>query len=236
MNQNELYDLQTIRVMQRILNPDSNCIDIGCHTGVFLDEIIKFSPVGSHFAFEPIPSLFLELSEKFSTNEKVTISNVAASDKSGEVSFQHVVSNPGYSGLKRRRYDRENEIVQEITVKSELLDNVVPLDVKIDLIKIDVEGAEFQVLRGASKILKRSNPVLIFEHGLGAADYYGTKPEDLFDFLVGECNYAIFIMEEWLSSNRAKHLDKAEFCDEFNSGRNFYYMSTHRSHISHPTA
>ena len=235
MNQNELYDLQTIRVMQRILNPGSNCIDIGCHTGVFLDEIIKFSPFGSHFAFEPIPSLFSELTERFSTNEKVTVSNVAASDKSGEVSFQHVVSNPGYSGLKRRRYDRENEFVQEITVKSELLDNVVPLDVKIDLIKIDVEGAEFQVLRGASKILKRSNPVLIFEHGLGAADYYGTKPEDLFDFLVVECHYAIFTMEKWLSSNRAKHLDKAEFCDEFYSGRNFYYMGTHRSHVSYLT-
>jgi FkbM family methyltransferase len=235
MNQNELYDLQTIRVMQRILNPESNCIDIGCHTGVFLDEIIKIAPFGSHFAFEPIPSLFLELSARFSTNEKVTISNVASSDKSGEVSFQHVVSNPGYSGLKRRRYDRDNEIVQEITVKSELLDNVVPLNVKIDLIKIDVEGAEFQVLRGASKILKGSNPVLIFEHGLGGADYYGTKPEDLFDFLVVECNYAIFIMEEWLSSNRAKYLDKAEFCDEFNSGRNFYYMGTHRSQVSYVT-
>jgi hypothetical protein len=43
MDQNQIYDLQVVEVMKRVLNEKSNCIDIGCHAGVFLDYILQFS-------------------------------------------------------------------------------------------------------------------------------------------------------------------------------------------------
>ena len=94
--------------------------------------------------------------------------------------FKFVESNPGYSGLKERKYDRPNEIVKDIVVKTDLLDEIIPSGEKIDFIKIDVEGAELQVLKGGMELIRRNKPVIIFEHGLGAADCYNTKPVDIF--------------------------------------------------------
>jgi FkbM family methyltransferase len=72
-----------------------------------------------HFAFEPIPELSDELSRNF---PKVNVYKLALSDKAGTSTFQHVVSNPSYSGLRRRQFDRPNEVVQETAVRTDLLD------------------------------------------------------------------------------------------------------------------
>lgn len=225
MDRNQLYDLQTIEVMRRVLQNDSNCIDVGCHSGVMLDELIKLAPNGCHYAFEPLEDLFKGLVQKFGGRENVRIRNSALSDSSGTVTFQHVVSNPGYSGLRHRSYDRPNEEIREILVPTEMLDDVIPESTRIAFIKIDVEGAELQVFKGAVKTLKRSRPIIVFEHGLGAADFYGTTPEEVFDLLVSECELKCFTMERWLASDGADSLTRAAFCDEFRSGRNYYFMA-----------
>lgn len=225
MDQNELYDQQTFEVMKRVITADSNCIDVGCHSGVMLDEILKLSPNGSHFAFEPLPELYKGLTKKFASYHKIKIFNTALSDSTGTVTFQHVVTNPGYSGLKQRRYDRPDEVIQEITVETMKLDEILPDSMRIAFIKIDVEGAELQVLRGAIQTIKRSHPVIVFEHGLGAADCYGTSPEVVFDLLTSDCGLRCFTMEQWLESVGEKCLSRNEFCDEFRSGRNYYFLA-----------
>ncbi|MEZ4983026.1 MAG: FkbM family methyltransferase [Saprospiraceae bacterium] len=68
-----------------------------------------------------------------------------------KTTFNYVVSNPAYSGLQKRRYDRPNEIDEKIEVETDLLDNVLAEDTRIDFMKIDVEGGEFFVLKGAQK-------------------------------------------------------------------------------------
>ena len=59
---------------------------------------------------------------------------------------------------------------------------MIPDTINIDFIKIDVEGAEFLVLSGAKNILLKSKPVVVFEYGLGASDFYGTDPEMMFGY------------------------------------------------------
>jgi FkbM family methyltransferase len=225
MNMNELYDLQTIEIMTRILSKDSNCLDIGCHQGTMLSEMLKFAPLGVHSGFEPLPDMYQGLQEKFGEMRNVRLYNCALSDSAGQVTFQHVVSNPGYSGLRRRRYDRENELIQEITVQTELLDNIVERGFPIRFIKIDVEGAELQVLRGGVETIKANKPVIVFEHGLGAADYYGTKPEDIFELLVSMCGLRLFTLGEWLEFEGKKSLGEEAFCDHFYSGRHYYFCA-----------
>jgi hypothetical protein len=53
------------------------------------------------------------------------------------------------------------------------------------LIKIDVEGAEVNVMRGAAATLERHRPHVVFEHGVGGADLYGSASGELFDLLDG---------------------------------------------------
>lgn len=224
MDQNQLYDIQTVEVMRRVLRKESNCIDVGCHAGVFLDEILQISPEGFHYGFEPLPDLYDALRAKFQDRSNVSIRNSALSDVSGEVTFQHVVSNPGYSGLKQRRYDRPNEEIQQISVVTERLDDLIPDSMAVAFIKIDVEGAELQVLRGAVKTLIRCRPIVVFEHGLGAADFYGTEPEMVFDLFV-DCGLRCFTMEQWLASSGRADLSREEFCNEFRGGRNYYFMA-----------
>jgi FkbM family methyltransferase len=76
-------------------------------------------------------------------SSNVHVYDLAASDSVGTSSFDYVVSNPDYSGLKKRRYDRMDEIDRSIEVRTDLLDNVIARENigRVVFIKIEVEGA-----------------------------------------------------------------------------------------------
>jgi FkbM family methyltransferase len=224
-DKNRLYDIQTLEIMKRVLQEDSNCVDVGCHQGSILREMLRFAPKGTHFAFEPIPSMYQGLRKAFGSRANLHLYDYALSDTAGTTSFQHVVSNPGYSGLRQRRYDRPHEQVQEIVVKTNLLDSIVPAHIPIRFIKVDVEGAELHVFKGAVETIKNSRPIIVFEHGLGAADYFGTHPGDIHDLLTGRCGLRLFLMAEWLESNGEASLSREAFCEQFSSGDNYYFMA-----------
>lgn len=213
------YDLQTLQVMDRVLKPNSNCIDVGCYKGDMLREMIRRSPYGRHFAFEPNPHQYSFIKELFT---EIEIHNVALSSSTGEATFQWCVSSPALSGLARRECTQK-EKVEELTVRTVLLDDMIPEDVHIDLIKVDVEGAEYQVFQGAVRTMARCRPVVVFEHGLGGADQFGTKPEQVFDLLQEECGLELSLMEDWLKGREP--LTRKAFASEFNSHRNFYFMA-----------
>src|SRR4029453_2977200 len=101
-------------VMERVLGRTSNCIDIGPSTGAILEHLVRLAPCGTHFAFEPLPEFHESLVRKFPS---VTVYNLALSDTAASTPFQHVITNPAYSGLRRRRYERPDETVKEIVVQ-----------------------------------------------------------------------------------------------------------------------
>ncbi|NJK61124.1 MAG: FkbM family methyltransferase, partial [Oscillatoriales cyanobacterium SM2_1_8] len=111
--------------------------------------------------------------------------------------------------------------LREITVPVVRLDDAIPATVKIAWIKIDVEGGEQQVLAGATGLLKRDRPYVVFEHGLGAADCYGTTPETIWD-LFTECTLAVSTLERWLEGKAA--LDREGFRQAFYSGE-YYFLA-----------
>ena len=219
ITQNQRYAAWTSKIMQKYLTETSNCVDVGSHKGELLKEMRTLAPKGKHYAFEPIPELFKDLKSKYNGN--TTVYNVALSDEKGTSSFQHIVSKPAYSGMKLRSLDH-NATVEEIQVKTEMLDNIVQDASSIDLIKIDVEGAELQVLKGAKKVLNESKPLVIFEHGLGASDHYGTKPEHIYG-LLSECGLAVSLLPDYLEGNAALSLD--QFKEQFYRGTNYYFVA-----------
>lgn len=220
--QNQRYDKQTKRVIREVCTHDTCCIDIGAHKGEVLDIMLKYAPGGKHFGFEPIPDMYRGLVEKYSSNKQCRIYDYALSDKAGSTSFNYVVSNPSYSGLVKRKYDRDNEEDTQIEVKTELLDNIIPSDVSPGLVKIDVEGGELLVLKGAVQTIKRARPVIIFEHGLGASDFYGATPDELYDLLTG-CGLRISTMEKWLSNRPC--LSKQKFSEHYHKKLDYYFIA-----------
>lgn len=219
--QNQRYDRQTHRVIQKVCKPGSNCVDVGCHKGEILDLFLKYAPQGAHWGFEPIPDLYDGLVKKYAATN-CRFFNIALSDKPGTSSFNYVVSNPSYSGLLKRNYDHPNEEDTQITVRTERLDALIPADAQIDLVKIDVEGGEILVLRGAVDTLTRCKPVVIFEHGLGASELYGATPEQVFE-LFEQCGLRVSLLSRFLKNQNP--LSKEEFSRHFYQKLNYYFIA-----------
>lgn len=176
-----------VALMERVLEPDSDCLDVGAHAGSVLGEMVRIAPRGRHVAWEPLPFLAKRLRARF---PDVEVREAALSDRGGEREFAHVLADPGWSGFVARPTP-SGGAVETLSVRVERLDDALPGAVRPAFVKIDVEGAEEEMLRGATETLRRHRPVIAFEHGLGSADHYGTTPESLHRKLAGELGYEI---------------------------------------------
>lgn len=214
------YDRETIAVIKRVLRHDSNAVDIGCHRGAILWEILRRAPKGMHEAFEPIPGLCTYLRHVFPS---VQVHNVALSHCAGEATFHHVKNRPGLSGFRRNESRTSADTVEVITVRTMRLDDILPANRPIDFIKIDVEGAEMEVLQGAIETIRRHRPVIVFEFGLGGADQYGTEPNTLYQLLVEQCGLRVSLMNRWLKGELA--LTQSAFVEHYENGLDFYFMA-----------
>jgi FkbM family methyltransferase len=174
------------------LAPDACCVDVGAHTGDVLAEMVRIAPRGRHIGFEPLPELATALRRRL---PGVEVREVALSDAPGSAPFVHVLDRPGWSGFKARPTpDGEAPRTETIEVAVERLDDALPDGYAPTLVKLDVEGAELAVLQGARATLAAHHPLLVFEHGLGSADHYGTGPGDVHDLLSGLA-YRIFDLQ-----------------------------------------
>lgn len=219
---NQRYDRLTRQVIRHVCRPDSNCVDVGCHKGEILDLLLQSAPNGIHYGFEPIPAMYQDLLSNYAGHSNCHFYDIALSNRKGSSSFNYVVSNPSYSGLLKRRYDRLNEEDTLITVHTEQLDEILPADIQVDLIKIDVEGGELMVLEGAVATLTRCKPIVIFEHGLGASELYGATPEQVFD-LLESCGLKVSLLDRFMKN--ASPFTKAAFANQYYQRLNYYFIA-----------
>ena len=159
-----LLDMDHLQTMLGFwLDATSNCVDVGAYRGRVLRMIEERAARGSHHAFEPIPHRAAALRVNY---PRVDVHEVAVSDHEGTAAFTIVDSREGFSGISDSLRPLPAPWQRhEVTVRVAALDDVLPDDYVPDFIKIDVEGAELAVLRGAERILE-SCPVLFMEHGV----------------------------------------------------------------------
>jgi FkbM family methyltransferase len=220
ITQNLKYDRLTKKIIKENVLSGSNCIDIGCHKGEILEILLNQAPDGTHFAFEPLPNFYNELEKKF--KDKATVFPFALSDKTGETVFHFVKNAPAYSGIQKRKYAVQEPDIEEINVQLKQLDEVIPENVKVDFIKIDVEGGEFDVLKGGKNLLANNKPLLIFEFGKGASDFYNVKPNELFDFLT-DLNYSIYSLVNFVGDNAP--FKKQAFEETYDKNKEYYFVA-----------
>ena len=158
--------------MRLSLAADANCIDVGANIGDILQDIVTIAPNGRHVAYEPLPELVTDLKRRF---PQVDVRDAAVSDASGEATFYRALPSHTRSSLTSHGLDPRD--VEQLRVRLEVLDEELPREYVPALVKIDVEGAEAAVLRGAKRLLGEHHPIVVFEHGMAAAAMGSTSGE-----------------------------------------------------------
>jgi FkbM family methyltransferase len=187
------------------LRPSSNYLDVGANKGYFLKGVTEVAPLGHHIAYEPLPELAAQLATKF---PGVEVRQAALSDKDGEASFTHVLGrgNQGYSKLVEGGSEKPayapDLATDNIVVYTQRLDDHLPEGWLPQIVKVDVEGAERLVFRGAMDTFRRAKPVIAFEH---VWDPEGS--EEVYGLLCDDIGLRIFDMEGYGPFSRSEFFD-----------------------------
>ena len=180
-----------ISLLSVLCQKNKTSIDIGANYGAYLSYMLPYSK--NCIGFEPNSYLAKVLSNAFKSKD-VKILNYALSDRFGTASLRVPIYHLGYSSIEPRNHFSgkiryENDVETQAVPMAQLDDFGFK---EVGLIKIDVEGHEFEVLRGARKTLTRERPYLIVEieerHRKGAVGA-------IIDYLI-ELEYDCFFLRE----------------------------------------
>jgi FkbM family methyltransferase len=218
ITRNELYDRLTEKVIKKVCHAKSVCVDIGANEGKILSMFIRHCPHATHYAFEPVPALYHLLKRKYSSAAKIY--ELAISDKNGTANFNHVITDPAFSGLLKRKYDKPEQD-ETIVVKTATLDTIIPTTESIRLIKLDIEGGEYDALSGASRLLQ-SNPYVLFEFGKAGAEAYKITPAMMYHFLISR-HYHINLLKDFLKGTAPLEFDVFEYY--YTSGKAYFFIA-----------
>lgn len=137
-------------------------IDIGASIGDYTVHMLNFSR--KCYAFEPVPDSAAELVERLAAfrHPRLRVETVALSDRAGDAQLRVLVGDTGRSSIEKENPVEKLGVVTVLTVPTKRLDDYDTIE-PVGCIKIDVEGHEDAVLRGARRLLLRDHPSLIIE-------------------------------------------------------------------------
>lgn len=151
-NSNHFFEIHMLDEISKLPYRNGICMDIGANVGnhtVFFSRFCNFDEV---WAYEPDPGSFELLKENVAKNTKRTVRlfNVAIGEKEGTVKMTD---------------NRDNPCINKVTTGKGKT-KIVPIttNLKVALMKIDVEGHEVAVIRGAYDVIDRERPELFIEH------------------------------------------------------------------------
>ena len=199
------FEPQTTDLIQKNIFSGNIVVDIGANIGFFTLIMSKgVKKEGKVFSFEPELENYKLLSKNVKENnlQNIILENKAVGNKNGSTEmYLASKENNIYSQSMHRIFS--SKIVSQnstpITIKIIKLDDFfekLDLIKKIDLIKIDVEGAEFDVLKGMNKILDSNKDLkIIMEFSLENLQDFGSKPDEVVDFLLKK-NFKLWKINE----------------------------------------
>lgn len=161
-------DLETVRFIEAHLRDGDGAIDVGAHTGAILKDIVRLSPSGRHHAVEPLPDLAGALRSEYPTatvHECILGSDAFVATTGGRSTINRNIDDPGYSSVRRQDHPRlKGARTETVPVEVRSLDCIAREVDSLSLVKIDVEGFEVEVLRGAESMLREQRPAIVLEH------------------------------------------------------------------------
>ncbi|MBW4034831.1 MAG: FkbM family methyltransferase [Proteobacteria bacterium] len=157
-----VYEPEVSAIFRRTLRPGMGVLDIGANIGYFsMLSAAIVGPTGHVFAVEPNQqnARLLEASRRLNDFAQITLVHAAAGSKTGILSLHTSHSTGTTSGVP----DDIGALLTARIVPCVALDSVIPADRRIDLIKIDVDGAEYPAMQGCEQIIRRHRPAIISE-------------------------------------------------------------------------
>jgi FkbM family methyltransferase len=194
-----IYERSEKNFLLSEIQPSDVCLDIGANIGFY--SFLFASKAKQVFAIEPILTnvKLMELTAAVNNIKNITTINALAADAEGEFDFVHAVES-SLSGIKTEDFAgnllTEYGVADSSTysVRSVVIDK---LDIStLDIVKIDVEGAELKVLKGMTKTLERLRPRLLMIEAVDSAlRLYGDSLDDLIIFM-RKLNYCPMVLNQ----------------------------------------
>ncbi|MGQ9920443.1 MAG: FkbM family methyltransferase [Desulfobacca sp.] len=180
----QYHERYEARLIQTVLQPGDSFWDVGANIGYFaLLAATVVGPQGCVLAWEPGRQAFQRLQENIALNKfpQITALDVAAADREGTARLYGDLSQADTGANLFQGGDRQEwEEVRTIPLDTFLHDHPYPPP---QFLKIDVEGAELAVLRGAETILTTHTPLLLVEMEDKTLRPAGLTKQDIADFL-----------------------------------------------------
>ncbi|MDZ4664883.1 MAG: FkbM family methyltransferase [Bacteroidota bacterium] len=204
---NNGYEKDTFNYFEKIINPNDTVLDIGAHIGLFSVYFSKkLSKKGRVICFEPTPGTFqiLEKTVELNNLPNCTLVNAAIADKSGMLNFNLTSKNGEGSNANSLVQIERTVNVTEVKVFS--IDDYRRAEkLKINILKIDVEGYELNALRGAEETFIHDKPSGILALHPKSIKKLGQSLEQIWDLLE---KYKCHIQHQ------GKSILKDEFCSK----------------------
>jgi len=182
------HSFPLVRFLREFLKPEMTLADVGANIGEITLLAAKRLSSGLVLAFEPMPNVFAQLTRNVALNKfsSIRLFNLGLYDSNGSlplfVKNDHPfgTTNEGVTSLFSTGKDRTETLVplrkfDDVAGEASLT--------RLDVMKIDVEGAEWMVLRGAENSIKRFRPVIIAEISAANFQRAGYAPKDFFNYL-----------------------------------------------------
>lgn len=169
-----IYNKWLCLKLQTLIKDDSVIFDIGANAGLLTLPFAKIcAPKGKVYSFEPDSFVIKQLQKNVQLNKlsNVYINEIALQDnpKINEITLNinravqdEGLRNDGLSTLENRTLYK----IGSAKVNSSIIDKFIEENSinRLDFIKIDVEGAEYRVLKGGEKTIRKFNPIIFYEH------------------------------------------------------------------------
>lgn len=195
------FEGELLAIFRNFVRPGSFCVDIGANIGCFTLVLADLcGPAGHVLSVEPSSRIRRRLEANLALNglSNVTVLSCALSENSGGNATLHIPNpeedNQGAASLFSSHLG-SGTLTETVTIQS--LDDVLASDSHrpCTLIKMDVEGSEMPILKGAKKLLQQDRPVLIFEYNPETWQAARTSWEEC-QSLLSEFGYTSFVTFE----------------------------------------
>jgi FkbM family methyltransferase len=183
------YENPSFNMVREHLSDGATFIDVGADFGIYsLRAAQMVKPAGHVIAVEPNPESVKRLQANIAASDAPTVSVAPVACSDAEATLDLYVapnSNVGETSFSKVNAAQEGKIAQTYKVRARPLDDIVRESGvnRVDAIKIDVEGAEYLVLKGAQQTLDRFHPMLLVEMVERQLQAMGTSSAELRTFL-----------------------------------------------------
>jgi FkbM family methyltransferase len=193
-----MYQEDVLVALRSVIHGGDTIFDVGGHHGLMaIICSIAAGETGTVVTFEPNPYARLHLRRHLALNDvrNVVVEEIALSDKSGTSPFYVQKGDVTWNSTIIRGFASADSLIESITVRTVTLDDyIAESQVVPNVVKIDVEGAEFLILNGAKRLLREHKPVLIMEFNPLSAQAAGHTVHDYVEFLVKQ-SYRLFVLK-----------------------------------------